>query len=345
MQIGIPRKELNQFKEKAVNIDTNTTIPILAYIKIEIDNGICTIVKDNLEAFVINEFPDTINNECSFLVNENTLFKFLAFSESRFIQFELGVNKIRIFDDYSSVECSTERPQYFRMPELYPTTWTKISRDTLDSIGVAAKLIFSNEIDGQKSNVYVGNGHVAGTDGTIGYCGEMVEKMPNIVLSKNIADIVSKLKYCQYSYSTAYDYFGEDLITYGFLRNENTFFDFAPLFGEIERDFSFKISKNLILEFCDLCIKTIKSKREVFFASIHPEKNSLVLTMEGSDIKIQHNIPLNKGDFKRFKFNPERMKVLLKALPCETVYFYPGDKRYFITDSEKTFTSVIMGMK
>ncbi|HEY1872384.1 MAG TPA: hypothetical protein VGG71_15075 [Chitinophagaceae bacterium] len=344
MQISIPRKELINFKNKAVNIETNTTIPILEFIKIEIENAFCTIVKDNLKAFVINEFPDTSNDECSFLVNENTLYKFLDFSESRFILFEQGVNQIKISDDYSSVESSTERPQNFRMPDLYPTTWTKLTRDTLDSIGIVSKIIFSTEIDGQKSNVYIGDGHVAGTDGIIGYCGNMVEKMPNIVLSKNIAGIVSKLKYCQYSYSDDYDYFGEDLITYGFLRNKNSFFDYAPLFGNIEGDYSFYIHKKSLITFCDLCIKVVDSRSEFFPAIFYSENGKLILAMEGSDKIIINNLPMNK-DVKRFKFNPARMAVLLKALPCETVYFYPGEDRYLVTDLRKTFTAVIMGMR
>ena len=38
------------------------------------------------------------------------------------------------------------------------------------------------------------------------------------------------------------------------------------------------------------------------------------------------------------------MKVLLKAIVVDTVYFYPGENRYFITDSRKSFLSVIMGI-
>jgi hypothetical protein len=344
MQIKIPRNDLNHFKDKAVNIETNTTIPILSYIKFEISGITSKIIKNNLKEFVIGSFPESGNNECSYLVLENTLFEFLEHSDSKFLQFELGMNKIKIFDNSNSVESPTERAQDFIDPDFIPITWTKISRDTLESIGIASKFIFSNEIEGEKSKVFVKNGYVAGTDGIIGFYAEMIDNVPDLVFQKNIAGIISKLKYCEYSTNKNYDYFREDLITFGFPRTEFSFINFTPLFGEIKSDFSFHIHKKSLITFCDLCANVVDSKKVFFPAIFYSEDGSLMLTMEGSDKKIKNNLPLN-GHVKRFKFNPERMKVLLKALPSETVYFYPGENRYFVTDARKSFLSVIMGFK
>ena len=279
MKVKIPRNDLNRFKEKAVNLETNSTFPILKYIKFEIRGISCEITKNNLKEFVISKFPDSGNSDCSFLVLENTLFEFLEHSGSKFIQFEQIRYTIKIFDDFSSVESQTESAQQFVTPDLNPTTWSKISKDTLESIGIASKLIFGDELVGTKSNVYVGEGYVAGSDGIIFFCAVMTDTIPNLVLKKDRAETISKLKYCQYSYNNSFEYYKEDSTTYGFSRIESEFVNYVSKFGQIESDYSFKIPKKQIIEFCDLCLKTIASKKEIVAASFYPENNSLILTM------------------------------------------------------------------
>ena len=65
--------------------------------------------------------------------------------------------------------------------------------------------------------------------------------------------------------------------------------------------------------------------------------------MDGGDIKTEYEIQVDANS-ETFKFSPERMKSLMDALPCDKVYFYPGEKRYLVTDSTNSFVSVIMAI-
>lgn len=345
MQARINKDQLEIFRSQAVNLETDRLNPILTYIKIEIKGNECTLIKNNMKAFVVHIFNDDVGNEdCSFLVVENILYNFLLFSDEKNIEFTQTGNRIKISDQKSFVESPTDRAQDFPMPAIPSSaSWTALSKITTLSIGISSKLIFNDEIAGPKSNVFVGQGHVAGTDGSIAFYQKITDVIPDVSLRREVAETVAKLGDCLYSCNRSYDFFKKGGTIYGYSIGEAQFFNLPPLFKfeDASPDAAFNIPKSLLVKFCSLCIQSINSKTSLASATFRTEGEKFILKMEDSDIMIQCNLPVG-GTTLPFKFNPERMKVLLEAIPCETTYFYQGEKRYFITDLDKSFASVIM---
>ena len=342
MQARIRKTELDAFRAQAANLKVPSIIPILAFVKIEVKGDECSVTKNNNKAFVIRTFQND-SEDCSFLVDEVTLYNFLNFSDAEYINFQLNGNRVRIYDERSFVEGVTEKASLYGSLDLSNKEWTALPKLALAAAGICSNLIFNGEIADPKSNVFIGKEHVAGTDGMVGYIQKIESGLPDIEipLRKEIALSISKMNECQYSSNSSYDLFKDQNTLYGFSKGETKFFNLVPLFQQIEQDLSFSIPKSIMTKFCSLCISSIQSKSKLPSATMKMNDGKLILSMEDSEIKIESFLALN-GSLETFKFNPESMKTLLESLPCEVAYFYPGIKRYYITDLDKTFLSVIM---
>lgn len=342
MQARIRKTELDAFRAQASNLKAPSIIPILAFVKIEVKGDDCSLTKNNNKAFVIRTFQND-SDDCILLVDETTLYNFLNFSDAEYINFELTGNRVKIYDERSFVESPTERAIMYSSLDTSNKEWTSLPKLALAAAGICSNLIFNGEIADPKSNVFIGQGHVAGTDGMVGYIQKIDSGLPDIEipLRKEIALSISKMNECQYSSNSSYDLFKDQNTLYGFSKGETKFFNLVPLFQKIETDLSFSIPKNILVKFCSLCISSIQSKAKLPSATMKMDAGKLILNMEDSEIKIESFIALN-GNMDPFKFNPESMKTLLESLPCEIAYFHPGVKRYYITDLDKTFLSVIM---
>ena len=87
MQARIKKAEIDAFKLQASFIVTNTTLPILGYIKFEVEGDYCRITKSNNEAFLVRTVSCD-SEDCSFLVEETVLYSFADFSTSEYINFQ-----------------------------------------------------------------------------------------------------------------------------------------------------------------------------------------------------------------------------------------------------------------
>lgn len=340
MQARISKSNLDTFKIASSQIKVNDILPILKYIKFEVKGDTCFITKNNHKAFVIHSFEND-SEDCAFLVDENILNNFLSYSDGDFLDFKLEGNRIKISDTRSFVESPTERAIEFPTIDLTNNDWKPIPKLATTTAGVCANLIFNGEVMDAKSFVFIGMGQVAGTDGAIGYSQPVAGDLPEIILRKDVATSVSKMASCEWSSNASYDFFKEPGMLYGFSKIEAGFFNLGPMFGAIPDDLAFNIPKQLLIKFCNLCTSSITNKTSIVHSSIRTQDGKFIMKMEGSDITIESNLPIT-GTTRPFKFEPDKMRTLLDALPCDNVYFYPGNHRYYITDIDRGFISVIM---
>lgn len=340
MQARVRKTELDAFKIQAANIKTDTISPVLEFIKIEIKGDECMITKSNNKAFVIRTCQND-SDDCAFLVRENILNNFLIYSEAEFVNFTAENNRVKIYDDYSFLESPTERVAEFPKTDFSENEWIPLPKIALTSAGIASKLIFNGEISDPKSNVFIGLKAIAGTDGSAGFCQKVTTDLPEIILRKEVAEALSKMNSCEYSFNVSYDFFREPGTLFGFAKGETKFFNVVHLFPPIETVANFVIIKQILTKFCSLCVSSIISKSTLPAAIMRIEDGKIKLQSVDVDIKIETAINIT-GDSRSFKFNPAIMKTLLEAIPSETCYFHIGERRYYITDSDRSFVGIIM---
>lgn len=340
MQARIKKAEIEAFKSQASFIKPNTILPILSFLKIDVAGDYCHITKSNNESFLVRTISND-SEDCSFLIDERVLYSFVEFSSSEYINFTDDGNRIRIYDDRTDTKSPTDRPELFPPIEKNIDNWIAIPKLALVSVGIVGQLIFDGEIMNAKSFVFVGAGKVAGTDGNIGYYQTIPDPLPEVILRKEVAACISKMTTCQYGRANNYDFFKEDGSVYGFAKSEYQFIDLKVIFIDVAEQLSFCVNKASILKFNTLCITSISTKS--LGVTFEGESGSLFFQMneEKWGVDIKSNIPV-KGRSDYFKYDPGFMNTLLKLLPCDEVFFYPGPKRYYITDADKSFLSAIM---
>jgi len=340
MQARIKKSEIEAFKSQAAFIKPNLILPILSFLKIDVDGDFCRITKSNNESFLVRTVSND-SEDCSFLVDENILYSFVDLSTSDHINFSDDGNRIRIYDERTDTKSPTDRPELYPPIAGHVNEWMDIPKLALVSAGIVGQLVFNGEIMNAKSFVFVGLGKVAGTDGNIGYYQPITEPLPQLVLRKDVAGCIAKMSSCQYSRVNNYDFFKEDNSVYGFIRSEYGFMDLTQVFPGITEDLSFCVNKSSISKFNNHCLSAVTTKS--IGVTFECKNDNLFIQMndEKWGVDSKTNVPV-KGNSGKFKYDPGFMNTLLKLLPCDEVFFYPGVNRYYITDAEKTFLSAIM---
>jgi hypothetical protein len=341
MKARIKKEDLASFKTYASNIKRNGDIPVLDHLKIEVAGDFVSITKTNLRAFAIQTTQND-SEDCSFLVDENVLFNFIELSDCEYINFDVKGTSILIYDDRNKTNCKTELVTIYPKVDVTHKEWKPVSKSVLEAIGIAAQVVFDDEISGMKNSVFIGEKSVAGSDGGIAFWKEFPnEDIPKIVLRKDVAVSVSKLNGCEHSSSESYDLFKSGNALFGFVKSEIGFVNLPPVFGKTDKPLSFNIFRSALVKWNTFCINTFKSK--VLSATFKAEGSKLNLQLVDANYGRDSNSHIDIVDGTgEFKFNPSTLNMLLKVLPSDQLYFYPGPNRYFITDCDKSFMSAIM---
>lgn len=341
MKSRIKRNDLEVFFKYAASISkSDIENPILGFIKIEVAGDNVEISKTNMQSFLVHSAISD-SEDCSFLVDENILSNFVELSSGEYIYFSIDALRITIYDDRHTTESPTDRPIMFpSINKMHLGEWVELPKKIFTAIGICGKLVFDDEISGVRNSVFVGENHVSGSDATVGYLQKFEEELPKIVLRRKVAAEVCKLDGCMHAMNESFDLFKKGDTLFGFRKSEVKWYDLRPIFKEIDKPESFTIHKNALIKWNKYCINSCKSKVLISSWSADLIRLNLTLCDEKYEIVNKSYIDITNGT-GTFKFNPIIINNLLEALPCDQVHFYPGENRYYITDEQKTFMSVI----
>jgi hypothetical protein len=345
MQARIRKDELITFKAEASDIILGKeSLPVLVFLRIQIEGDFATIIKSNMRSFIVKTIPND-SEDCLFLVHEQTLYDFLEAADTDFISFESIGTRILISSGRAKIYSPTEMPHIYPKIDIENSEWTLLPKTATSTAGICSKIILSTDLMvNAQSHVFIGKHFAAGADGSIGYYQAIAEQTPILCLRKEVAQCVSKMSNCQVSYNASYDLFKSGQTLFGFSKSEIGFFDaMGGLFkGKLDDKWpQFSCSKNNILRFTNLCIARAPKANGATF-EIKEENNlylELIVPEENLDIHLDIQV---KGKEAKFKFNPTLLANLLKVVPSEDVFFYPGNHQYFISDLDRSYVAVIM---
>jgi len=340
MQARIKRADIEAFKTNASQIPKHEDNPILQFIKVTIEGDFATLIKSNLDSFVVHTISND-SEDCSFLVDEKILFEFVELSSSEYIYFSIEENRIRIYDERYNTKSPTERAELFAQIDSNSGEWTHIPKTALTAIGIVAEIVFGDEISGVRNTIFVGDGHVSGSDATIGYYQKFSETLPKLSLRKKVAISIAKMPKAEHSSNSSFDLFRDNHVLFGFRKSEINWFDLSKPFGSISNDADFILNKHLLIKWNTYCINSCKSKSLTSEWKANGNRLDLILLDKGYSIDNDAYFDILNGSGE-FVYNPETMNQILKVLPGDTIYFHSGQNRMYMTDLDRSYTAAIM---
>lgn len=345
MEARIRKEDLSAFKTQAADIVVKKDLlPVLSFIKIQVEGDFATLTKSNNRAFIVKSIPND-SEDCEFLVDETILNNFLEACDTDFVNFSIDGLRIVLTSGRARMISPTEHARMYPKIDLSSATWEPLPKLLTVTAGIASKIILDTELMmNAQAHVFAGNNFIAGSDFSIAYYQPIADKLPQLILRKEVAACVGKMAACQYSYNESYDLFKDGETLFGFVKSELGFFDMSGAFKMDDlKEPHFSTNKNAILRFTNLCINSATKGSS---ATLKASGNDIIhfeLVDSGVNLDIHLDVPVANSDGNAdFKFSPHLLTTLLKVIPCDDVYFYPGKQRYYITDLDKTFLAVIM---
>lgn len=327
--------DLKKFKANSSSIKPNNILPILSYLKFD-KKG--TVTKNSLHSFVVQKI------ECnqSFLVEERILMSLVNYTSSPTIDIEIKDGKVIMSDGETKKTSSLEAFENFPSNENSDDKPIILDKEILESIGIASQFVVDKEIPDASCFVFVGKNHVCGSNGFIAYVDEFVEKVPEIVLSKSMATVISKYDSLKFSENSSYVFFETDDLKFGFSKPDFKFFD-ETKFGVFDSSKKFTINKSDFISLNDMVISDTVSK--VLMASIEVKNNKMKFEMNdvGYEVNTTREFNVNGDDTDLFNFNPAYMNTILKSVPDTLLTFNQVENKYYIT-GDSGFVSLIIGL-
>lgn len=321
-------RQLKQFNSVASGVKKNTILPILSFLKF--DKG--TVTKNNLESFVTME----IDFEGSCLIDEKILIGFIDSIEAEEIDVEVKGNTVVLSHGKRKVSSPTDQLEFFpSVPVPDNELDIFISQDLLKSIKVASNFTMDLEGSPYASCVHIGGGLVGATSGFIAYVEPMDEKLPDVVLEKNMVAVLKGLEFALFNQSDSYVFLKSGNFVFGFIKKDTKFLNMGR-FKALPEGEPTLMPKKEFEGFCDLC-NDYSVGKSYSLATVKGKELSMVDVDYGIDCK--EELPVSLPDFS---FNPAYMGKLLKALPDENLKFLKDQNKYYITGEKGNYVSLIM---
>lgn len=333
----IPMQSLRLFKTNAEKITPNQILPICSYLLFDFKDGKCAITKSGHDSFVCQTF--SAEGSGKILVDEKCVFDFIKYNKGEFVTFYHSGKIVKLSCGKSTGESPIDDPVLFPTHLSPDGDGISLTPALISEVKTAAKLILKEEIPTARSFVFVGGGLVAGSDAIVAYfCKSDVKA--KIVLRKEVADAIPD-NGCDYYSNESYDFFVSGDAILGFLKDEFPFTDMGK-FTTYDSSKGFAFSKSELINFNDWADGSSPNKGVVSTWEI----NGNEILLESKDLLVNKGVSKSleysgKADGK-FSFRAESMSKLLKTLPGEDLLFYQERDKYYITDADKSFTSLIM---
>lgn len=344
----IRTKDILDFKVDSSKIKPNEIFPILSYLKIEFKDNYCCLTKNGLSSFVKKNIPAECSSlDGTILIDEIKLFTFAENSPGDQIEITPTEDRIKIKSGTYKATLATDDLKKYPENDIIPAEWHKLYIESLTTIGLCTAFIdeFNEKSNHVKSHVFCNGKTIVGCDGSMAFYKEVADPIPQMILRREVASAVSTFQGAEYASNDSYDFFKSESLLFAFSKSESKYYDLTP-FGKIENnDKSFVINRDEIIKFNNMCIGSTKSKIVTAKFSC-PTPTELQFLFQDPDSGMDDLVgSVEVVDASgEFKYNPQVMNNVLRAVPSTIVYFYPGKNKYYITDETRSFVSLIMGV-
>lgn len=354
--LRVKTSDINDFLKRVSKIKQTSLLPILDYIKLEVDGeGKAFLYDTNLQVWCVHEIevPDAKKGE--YLLDRKLLGAMVASTQSDTIFIRQEGTAITLSDsEKKGIILNFKRPEDEHYPEFPSRTdetkkTSSFTPELVSYINVAKEFI-NSQSENQYSFVHItfreGQTHLVCSDGHIAFYRYFDIEMPGMLMTKDCADIVGSYEQgCSHYSVENYDFFDFGRTTYGFIKTEWKTPDFQQVFNQFSDKQVHTVSKAELLNFVNLALRVSPLTYTLF--DIMPdtlEENMLRLeyNLPQYSIMTEKSIPVTKNyDVEKMLYNANQLAIMLRSIKSENVNFYPRGKASYIKD-EKDDRSLFM---
>jgi DNA polymerase sliding clamp subunit (PCNA homolog) len=320
---------LRNFTTKASKIQRSNQLPVLANLKIVINNGICLITKSNLEATIIGQV-DYEGEDAELLIDEHTLTTISGSTKSEFIEIVQEGTNLKLLYGKSKVTLPTETINTFPViPDIQEAEIYKFNSDQLKAINTASKFVGEAEA---MSFVQVTKDNIAAFNPQFFYINGGFNNMPIVLLRPDEIGVLPSDE-LEFSDLPNHHVFYQPGFTYIFTKIEAKPTSLDQVLSRLQlpgKEFSFNVSE--LISFCN-------------DANNISQSQIATCTMNGSSLQ------LNDASYSRsidaeyecigtpdeFTFNSRAIVPALKTVPSGVVKAKTNSNCLIIQDGEEWF--------
>lgn len=330
--MNIKVKDLKAFQRLSSHIKPNGILPASDCIKF----GDRKLIKNAHSAFISYDCDDATE---SVLVDESGLNGVLNVTPSDFLNISMKGKKLVVSDTRDNIPFPTFDDKEYNAPPEPDSKRSPISPDFLTALGRCAETCQPRK---DPSNLYmfvhVGNKMIAAGNGWMGVTFPIQEDH-TLVLEKNVASLIAKHEFQEFSESKGHYFFYGDGFTMGFSKQEIGFSDMgSKMRGDDAGDRTFTISASDVISFNTLALSLCK---EWTWVTMDTGKFEMTDSRtEYAPVRPAEQITVPEP----FHYNAENMSQIIKALGVEELDFYNAKGAYFIKSVETKATAIIAKM-
>lgn len=321
MPVQFTVDNLKDFQKRTQYIKPNTTLPSLAYIKLEYREGKHFLIKNNLRCVCVS----LINGigECpDLLLDEKIFFGFISRAKGDTITIHWDDKKgVFITDGKMWANFHREKPEDFpKTPDYSQAKSTFIfTREHLDAIAIAKNFILDTDTAGNFRFIHTGGEFIAALHTGYFYVNNKFKDLPVMLIDSEIASIITAGIQFEVAIQDNHYFFQYGSVVYIFTRYEGNSPNIkAVIWDKLQtpgKDFQF--AKENIIDFCDL--SNIVTESELAHCSMYKENAILKLIMRDADKNraAVRDVPMT-GDLDKFSFDSRSIVNSLRSIPYES---------------------------
>ncbi len=344
IQLSIAR--LQDFQKRTQYIQRHTTLPMLSYLKLHVENGNFHLTKNNLAAICVmvvgeNAPPDTP----TLLLDDRILFSYLSAAAAKQITITWTDKEIQLTDGKQPVTFQRQDPTDFpRTPEFNEATNEyKMPTELLATLAVAKNFVNDSETAGNQKFIHLRGEYVFAMSTNCFFLCNRFKDLPELRLDKQQADILSGLQEVE---------FGSIGNHYFFLAGDSIFI-FTKQEGQSPAAISniherlrlpgkeFQIMRDELTSFCN--VANMVSEGPLVPCSMVPAGPVCSLRMvDASFNRGTSRDVMVTGTFDQFNFDSRLFQTPMKAIPYEILEAKTNQNNFIITGQDEYFCFIGM---
>lgn len=323
-------QQIKEFQRKSSAIKTGSIIPSLSYIMLQVENGICSLIKTNLSIYCKYSFQldeqDTV-----IMIEEQSLSTFASATKAMEFDIMVSGKTITLTDGKLTIPFTTIPHEDFpKFPGSVVKDPYTLTEDVISAMASAANFLSGNQdnynyVHTAYNNVFGGHQFAI-----------FLKKFTDLPIISLPADACSILN--QYSELTHYtsgnvDFFNSGSTIYGFTKTEHKCPDYVRIMEKANTDGGFIINKSDIVSFCQTAMSLSDEKAPVCSLFMDGMNAKAVYNNKGKGKGNELVIDIDGSILNEINFSPD-VFIKMKHLPYTKLNISVNGFMCFVTTEE-----------
>ncbi len=341
--ISLSVEQLRDYQRRTMYIQKNTTLPSLAYLKLERRNNKHYITKSNLRCTCVA----LVNSTCALaehetlLLDDRIFMSFINLTKSQDVIISWDESQIKLSDGRNNVKFAKQNPTDFPKTPSFAGAQANFTfnKKHLDAISIAKNFVLNTESGGNYKFVHVGDNFISAFHTNYFYINNQFQNLPVIRIDAEMAEVITGIEELKFAHKDNHYFFLATNMIYIFTMQEGNSPNVKSVFDRfagVSTEKNFTLNKEDVLEFCNM--SNMVTEAGMADCSFYPDTTKVDLKLVDSSYNREVHKSLDlKGSMDQFNFDSKLLIGPMKSIPydvwkCKTVqnnFMITGENEYF----------------